>query len=365
MARIFISYSRKDGSPVADELADRLRAFDHEVFLDVQSIRAGTRWRFELRRRIAWADLMIVLVTPGSNESEYVRGEIAQAEKLNRPILPIQINNTPTPDHLRSEWQFIKLEGNNLDRVLLELERALRLLPPRSLLPGRFLIALALLIVVIVGGVFLYTRGRQAPDFTPTPRDDVAGNSATAVLNSDPIVDEDFEDQVADGWLLNWGRQFTIIDDGTGNQVARSAGEGEMFYEPSADWHDYAIELDYYVVDWDDDDDTGVVVALRRQPDRECSRYDFVLHPDLLVVGAADEVCAGFVYFDEEDDYPNTPGMWHTLYVAVKGTQLQWQLDGDEMRTYDDERYTVGSLGILNLGNTEIWFDSLRIWLFE
>jgi len=95
MARIFISYSRKDGAPIADELADRLRAFDHEVFLDVHSLRAGTRWRLELRRRIAWADLMIVLVTPGSNASEYVRAEIAQAEKISRPILPSRLTTRP------------------------------------------------------------------------------------------------------------------------------------------------------------------------------------------------------------------------------------------------------------------------------
>jgi hypothetical protein len=70
MARIFISYARKDAAEIADELADKLRAKEHEVFLDVQSIRAGSRWRSELSRRIKWSDLIVVLVTPASNESD-------------------------------------------------------------------------------------------------------------------------------------------------------------------------------------------------------------------------------------------------------------------------------------------------------
>jgi hypothetical protein len=39
MARIFISYARADAAQIADELADRLRIFGHEVFLDVHSIK--------------------------------------------------------------------------------------------------------------------------------------------------------------------------------------------------------------------------------------------------------------------------------------------------------------------------------------
>lgn len=354
MARIFISYARKDGAAVADELADRLRAFEHEVFLDVHSLRAGTRWRFELRRRIAWADVMVVLVTPVSNESDYVREEIALAEKLNRPILPIQIGDTPTPDHLRSEWQIVKLEGNNIDRVLLELEHALRQLPRKSPVPVLPLVGLALLVVVVAGGAFLLNQNRQPPATAPE-------STSSA---GDVVYNEDFEDGVADEWALHWGQAYTVINDGTGNHVWRSAEGGEMFYQPSVDWSDYAVALDYYVVDWDEDADTGVVLAVRRQPDQECGRYDFVLHPDLLVVGAADDTCEGFIYFDQSDDHANTPGQWHTLYVEVDGDHIQWQIDDGAMDEFFDDRYTTGSFGILNLYDTEIWFDDLRIWLY-
>jgi hypothetical protein len=366
MARIFISYARKDGSDIAEELADRLRAFDHEVFLDVHSIRAGTRWRYELQRRIAWADLMVVLVTPSSNESEYVRGEIALAEKINRPILPIQINNTRTPDHLRSEWQILKLEGDNFDRVLLEMEHALRLLPSRPLIPSRPLAGIILLIMIIGTSFFLFSYRPPSPENISTPISTAAsGSVATAVMNRTPIVNEDFEDQTADNWILQWGSNFNVIDDGTGNYVWSSTADGEVFYEPSAEWNNYAIALDYYILNWDDQDGTGVVVALRRQADHDCSRYDFILHPDQLVLGAADDNCVDFNFFAEDNDHPNTTGIWHTLYAGVNRTQLQWWLDGDEMQTYDDERYTVGSLGILNLRDTEIWFDNLRLWRFE
>jgi hypothetical protein len=364
MARIFISYARKDGSEIAEELADRLRAFEHNVFLDVHSIRAGTRWRFELRRRIAWADLMIVLVTPASNMSDHVREEIALAEKLNRPILPVQIEDTPTPDHLRSEWQIIPLKGGNYDRLLLELEHAFRLLPSRSFLPAFFLIVLAFLIVAIGLGVLLVSRGSLFPNSTPTFEEIISGSTsddAGKVL----VVDEDFEDQVVDNWFLQWGSDFKVIDDGTGNHVWSSTAEGEIYYEPSVEWHNYAFAVDFYVIDWDDENDTAVVIELRREPDQECNRYDFVLHPDHLVLGATDETCANFAFFNEDTDHPNTPGTWHRLYVAANGNQLQWQLDGGEMKTYNDDRRTIGSIGILNLQDTEIWFDSLRIWKFQ
>lgn len=365
MARIFISYARRDGSAIAEELADRLRAFEHEVFLDIHSIRAGTRWRFELQRRIAWADLMIVLVTPGSNESENVRQEIALAEKINRPILPLQINDTPAPDHLRSEWQMITLKGENYDRVMMELEHAFRLLPPRSFLPPRFLVALAVLSLVIGGGVFLYTQDRKLPNITPTAENTASGSTATAVMNSSPNVEEDFEDQIADNWALEWGSDFNVIDDGTGNHVWSSTGDGEMFYEPSADWRDYALELDYYVVDWADND-TGVVLGIRRGRDSECRRYDFVLHPGMLAVGASENACENFIFF-KETTHSSESGVWHTLYVEVRGAQIQWRLDGGAIQSYEDadRRNPTGRFSILNFHNTEIWFDSLRIWQFE
>src|SRR4030095_7289916 len=107
---------------------------------------------------------------------------------------------------------------------------------------------------------------------------------------------ENFENGTADGWELDWGEPFTVIDDGTGNHVWRIAGGAGMVYEPSTDWQDYALELSYDVVDWADNT-TGVVLGFRRPRAGECRRYDFVLHPDRLAVGAAENDCFNFNFF--------------------------------------------------------------------
>ena len=358
MARIFISYARKDGSVVADELADRLRAFEHEVFLDVHSIRAGTRWRVELRRRIAWANLMVVLVTPASNESEHVRDEIALAEKLTRSVLPVQINDTPMPDHLRSEWQAVKLESGNYDRVLLEIEQTLLRLPSRS---SSLVLPLTLVILLVVAiAASLLSQNSQTPGEGPASISPSISASGTPL---EVTYHEDFEDGTGDGWKLDWGEPFTVIDDGTGNHVWRSAGGGGVVYAPSTDWQDYALELDYYVVDWADNT-TGVVLGLRRPPEGECRRYDFVILPTMLSVGAAEDNCENFNFF-KQTDHASAPGVWNNIYVEARGTQLQWRLNSGPMQSYEDTRLPAGRLSILNFENSEIWFDNLRLWQFE
>src|SRR5687768_16601059 len=121
MPQIFISYAREDGSEIADEIADRLRSLQHEVFLDVDSIRVGSVWKKELKRRVHWANVLIVIITPASNESDFVYQEIELAKLKKKTILPIQVNNTPLPVYLRGTWHATKLRDGNYDSVLLEL----------------------------------------------------------------------------------------------------------------------------------------------------------------------------------------------------------------------------------------------------
>lgn len=155
MARIFISYARDDGLEVATELANRLRAADHEVFLDMHSIRAGTRWRVELDRRIKGSDLIVVLVTEGSNNSDYVYEEVVKADKHGKIIVPVRVNNTPLPVHLRGTWQAVNLEDDDVDGVLLELERTLRLSRPKLFSRGCIFSVIGILIAAVLFAAFL------------------------------------------------------------------------------------------------------------------------------------------------------------------------------------------------------------------
>lgn len=162
--RIFISYARVDGHDTAEKLAHRLRAIGHEVFLDIHSIVGGSRWRNELDRRIASAEVVIILVTPGSNQSDHVYMEFKQAEARGRLILPVQIGDTPLPVHLRGTWQAVRLDGEDLDGVLLEIERITRTLPRRRIgwLPVVGGLALVTGIAAIVIAVVLSRSGPAA-----------------------------------------------------------------------------------------------------------------------------------------------------------------------------------------------------------
>lgn len=359
MARIFISYARKDGSAVAEELADRLRAFEHEVFLDVHSIRAGTQWKSELLQRIHWAGVMIVLVTPASNESEHVRDEIAQAEQFGKVVIPIQVSDAPMPEHLRSKWQSLKLDHDNYDRVLLEIEHTINRLPRQSRLPLMALIGiglLALVVIAVIGSGILQNRTLQPSTVTPT---------LMTPASEGTIYVEDFEDGEADGWEINWGNAFSVADDGTGNQVWRSAADGEMFYEPSLGWRDFSIQLRYYVAEWDTaEDDTGFLVGIRRMADQECNRYGFYFNQEFIVMDATDQACDTIEVFDV-DDHVNAPGQWHDFYVEARGTDIQWRVDDGELHEISDDTYSAGSLAILNLHASEFWFDDIRIQLFD
>jgi hypothetical protein len=129
MSRIFISYAREDGAPLAQELANRLRAQEHKVFLDVESIRGGAQWKKELKKYVNWSDILVVLVTPCSNESDYVYEEVNQAEKQGKKLIPLQINNTPLPVHLRGTWHAINVHNHDLSNALLEIEKTVKQLP--------------------------------------------------------------------------------------------------------------------------------------------------------------------------------------------------------------------------------------------
>ncbi len=352
MSHIFISYARKDGAAVAEELADRLRAFDHDVFLDVHSIRAGTHWRAEIRQRIRWADIMIVLVTPSANESQHVREEITLAERFSTAVVPIQIAGTPIPDHLRSQWQVLKLDEANYDRVLLEIEHAINRLPRKPRLPLVPVVVVGLLVlgVVVLMQVVVW-RSPPPADATPTP--------------PDTAYTEDFEDGAADGWYVTWGSPFTVAADSTGNQVWRSAADGEMAFTPSLGWRDFAFQMRYYVAAWDNTaEHIGFLVGIRRMAGRECNRYGFYFIPDIIVMDATDETCDTVAVF-ATDAYTSTPGQWHDFYIEARGTEIQWRVDDGQLHVVNDDRYTAGSLAVLNLHSSEFWFDDLHLWSFD
>ena len=76
--KIFVSYRRSDTQAIADQLYERLaRHFGAaNVFMDRADIEYGQRWRDEVIRQIAAADMFVVLIGPAWLKTLQARARI-------------------------------------------------------------------------------------------------------------------------------------------------------------------------------------------------------------------------------------------------------------------------------------------------
>jgi hypothetical protein len=88
MEKVFISYSRKD-IDFARKLASDLEKAGYDVWWDITDLRGGDDWVRTIPAAIAASKYMIVVLTPDSIESEWVRKEYTQALSLRKKIIPI------------------------------------------------------------------------------------------------------------------------------------------------------------------------------------------------------------------------------------------------------------------------------------
>jgi TIR domain len=162
--KVFLSYARADGIKIADELESKLLRRKHEVFRDVTGIAGGAEWEKELIQRIQWCDSLVMIVTKVAGESKYVYQEFREAEKKQKLIIPVQINQTPLPVYLQQlhalPLQFISENDNNLDKIILQLEDAWRNLPEPSpwsrLKPWLYKLApLFIIFITLVGAILV------------------------------------------------------------------------------------------------------------------------------------------------------------------------------------------------------------------
>jgi len=87
----FISYSRADTSQ-KQNIIKQLRARGVNLWVDIENLIPGTpAWEREIERAIRSAKGIIVLLSPDSNNSEWVRREISFAEQHEKRIFPVLI----------------------------------------------------------------------------------------------------------------------------------------------------------------------------------------------------------------------------------------------------------------------------------
>ena len=111
---VFMSYSRRDDT-VMRRVLDDLRKQGINVWLDNEKLIPGTPiWEREIERAIKNAAAIIVICSPDSNESEWVRREITFAERYRKRIFPVLVRgNEDTSISIRlSTRQYVDLRKN-------------------------------------------------------------------------------------------------------------------------------------------------------------------------------------------------------------------------------------------------------------
>jgi hypothetical protein len=88
MARLFISYARRDAAVLAEQLHSAL-AGDHDVWLDREQIEGGAAWSREIEDEIDSCDVLLALLSPGAFESPICRGEQCRALRKKKRVIPV------------------------------------------------------------------------------------------------------------------------------------------------------------------------------------------------------------------------------------------------------------------------------------
>lgn len=96
MYKIFISYSRKDIDFVR-KLAGDLEKANYDVWWDITDLRGGDEWVTRIAAAIEASETIIVVLSPNSYQSEWVRKEYTQAIGLHKRIIPIMFTPSPVP----------------------------------------------------------------------------------------------------------------------------------------------------------------------------------------------------------------------------------------------------------------------------
>ena len=137
---LFLSYSRRD-SDAMHQVQEALREAGLSVWTD-EGLEPGTQsWEDAIAEAVRQAYALVVLLSPNSSQSTWVKNEVGFAQTLNKRIFPVLIAGeaaTAVPiDLINAQW----VDGRtNLDRaVTLELLPALRRHPtlpaPRQVPP--------------------------------------------------------------------------------------------------------------------------------------------------------------------------------------------------------------------------------------
>ncbi|HEY7724501.1 MAG TPA: toll/interleukin-1 receptor domain-containing protein [Anaeromyxobacteraceae bacterium] len=109
--RVFLSYAADD-KQAAEQLAEGLRGQSLEVWTDALLV-PGENWAAGMADALGQSDAMVVLLTPRSVESEWVRRDIDYAlssKRFERRLIPVVIGGERAPWLAKAPWVLRKLQ---------------------------------------------------------------------------------------------------------------------------------------------------------------------------------------------------------------------------------------------------------------
>ena len=140
----FISYARKDTAFAVERLSRSLGSRGQEVWLDVDDIPGGAKWRDRVRRGIEACKAFLFVISPDSVSSTQCLEEIEDAVALNKLIVPVVYRDVPEgslpPAVAEAEWVFLRDEDEmaaGIDRLVEALETDLQWRDEHTRLAGR------------------------------------------------------------------------------------------------------------------------------------------------------------------------------------------------------------------------------------
>lgn len=135
MAKVFVSYASAHRPKVA-ELADDVASLGHTAWFD-RELTGGQAWWDQILARIRECDAFVLVLTDETLASEACRRELAYAQALSRPLLPLRLD-LPVDMHLVppevSQRQIVDYGAGDKSGAL-NLNRALQALEPAGPLP--------------------------------------------------------------------------------------------------------------------------------------------------------------------------------------------------------------------------------------
>ena len=122
---LFLSHAEAD-RPWAAELEEALKEHGYDVYFAEHDLPAGVVWPIELAEQIVERDVIIIVLTPGSWSSRWVRMEYSLADLHNKAIISLVLQPTITNSFLDIYQQVpvIGLRANEAAQTLIrELQR--------------------------------------------------------------------------------------------------------------------------------------------------------------------------------------------------------------------------------------------------